>query len=849
VFRLIVRGLGARRLRSALTALSILIGVAMVSGTFVLSDQIRTAFDEIFVEANEGIDVIVSRRPAFESQQAPDAGPLPQSLVETVAAVEGVGRVEGQVVATGALVVDGDYLGPPGQSGAPALVVSSSPDPIGVTKVVEGSIPAAPGEVAVDEDMADREDLAVGQTAQLATRVGLRPVRISGVFRIDAAIGGATIVVVTLPDAQAWFDREGQVSVINAAAGAGVSPETLARRVSAVVPPDVRVQTGMENAADQSEMIGDAIGNFITPVLLGLAGVAVLVGAFIIFNVFSITVAQRTRELAMLRTIGASRRQLLAGVLGEALVIAAVAAVVGLFGGFAFAALIVALFEGFGFGLPTAGAELAPRTIVTALAVGIVVPLIAALIPALRATRVPPVAALREGAVLPRSRLSRLSPYIAAGLAVVGALVLVTGFTGERGVTDRLLALVGGALLILFAGGMVMRYAIRPLVRAVGRPLEVAFGGTARLARENTARDPARTSSTAASLAIGVALVVLVTVLAQGFKESFIGALDRLVQADLIVTGRGFSYIPSASADAIRAVPGVAGVAPIAFAEVRVDGDSEGLNAIDPAAAAELFEFDWQDAGSDALFARLGPDTAVVEADFAAQHELGVGDRFAVTAIGNERAEWEVIGIYEDPQLFLGATVANVAFEPLAADQDPVVIVARYAPGADAAATQAAVEAALEDFPAAEVRSKPEYTEFVEGQVNQFLSFLYVLLAFSVLISLVGIVVTLVLSVYERTREIGMLRAIGTTRPQLRRIVRLESAITATIGSILGVGVGLLLGWLMIEALADQGIVFVIPWISLGVVLVAAFVLGVLAGVFPARRAARLDVLQALSYE
>jgi putative ABC transport system permease protein len=220
-----------------------------------------------------------------------------------------------------------------------------------------------------------------------------------------------------------------------------------------------------------------------------------------------------------------------------------------------------------------------------------------------------------------------------------------------------------------------------------------------------------------------------------------------------------------------------------------------------------------------------------------------------VTAIGNERAEWEVIGIYEDPQLFLGATVANVAFEPLAADQDPVVIVARYAPGADAAATQAAVEAALEDFPAAEVRSKPEYTEFVEGQVNQFLSFLYVLLAFSVLISLVGIVVTLVLSVYERTREIGMLRAIGTTRPQLRRIVRLESAITATIGSILGVGVGLLLGWLMIEALADQGIVFVIPWISLGVVLVAAFVLGVLAGVFPARRAARLDVLQALSYE
>ncbi|MDX6555368.1 MAG: putative transport system permease protein [Miltoncostaeaceae bacterium] len=847
MLRLILRGLGARRLRSALTALSILIGVAMVSGTFVLTDQIRHAFDDIFVEANEGIDVIVSTKPAFESQQSPDAGPLPESLVARVGAVDGVARVEGQVLATGALVVDGKYLGSKG--GAPSLVVSSSPDPVGTTKVVDGSIPDAPGEIAVDDDMADSKDLSVGQKAQLATKVGLRPVTISGIFHIDAAIGGATIVVTTLEDAQRWYDREGEVSVINAAAADGTSPATLARRVQAVVPDGVRVQTGLENAQEQSDQVGDAIGTFITPVLLGLAAVAVLVGAFIIFNVFSITVAQRTRELAMLRTIGASRRQLLQGVLGEALVIAIVASILGLLGGFLFAALVVGLFDAFGFGLPTAGAELQGRTIATALIVGITVPLIAALIPALRATRIAPVAALREGAVLPRGRLSRLSPVIAAILGVLGVLILVAGLASDSGVGQRLLTLMAGAVLLLAAAAMVLRYAVRPIVRVVAKPLQALYGGTATLARDNTARNPARTASTASALTIGVALVVLVTVLAQGFKESFTGALDKLVQADLIVTSRDFSFIPRAAVDAMRAVPGMGGVAPVAFAEVRVDGASDALNGIDPRSGAELFEFDWKDGGSDALFGRLGRDDAVIEDGFATEHHLEVGDGFTAIAVGGERATLRVIGIYKDPQLFTGATVANLAFDPLVPDDDPFVIVARYAPGADRDTVRAGVEKALEQFPAAEVRSKSEYTDSVEGQVNQLLTFLYVLLAFSVLISLVGIVVTLVLTIYERTREIGMLRAIGTTRPQLRRIVRLESAITATIGSLLGMVVGLVLGWLMIEGLGSEGIVFVVPWVQLVVILLAAFGLGVLAGVFPARRAAKLDVLRALSYE
>ncbi len=397
---------------------------------------------------------------------------------------------------------------------------------------------------------------------------------------------------------------------------------------------------------------------------------------------------------------------------------------------------------------------------------------------------------------------------------MLGALILIAGLASDASVSQRLLSLMAGALLLLAAAAMVLRYAIRPIVGVVARPLEALYGGTARLARENTARNPARTASTASALTIGVALVVLVTVLAQGFKESFTGALDRLVQADLIVTARDFSFIPRAAVDAMREVPGVGGVAPVAFAEIRVDGGTDTLNGIDPRSGAELFEFDWKDAGSDELFGQLGPDTAVIEEGFATAHGLGVGDRFAATAIGGESATLRVIGIYDDPQLFTGATVANLAFDPLVPDDDPFVIVARYAPGADRDAVREGVETAMEQFPAAKVESKSEYTESVEQQVNQLLAFLYVLLAFSVLISLVGIVVTLVLSIYERTREIGMLRAIGTTRPQLRRIVRLESAITATIGSLLGVAVGLVLGWLMIEALSGEGIVFVIPWIA-----------------------------------
>lgn len=848
--RLVLRGLGARKLRSALTAVAILLGVAMVSGTFVLTDQIRDAFDRIFAQANAGIDVVVTERPSFTSQQGQPAGPIPESVLSSVRDVDGVAAAEGQIIATGALVVDGEYLGSEG--GAPALVVSTlQAEPFETAAdLVAGRTARASGEVVVESAQAASEDLRVGQRVGLATDVGVRSVEIVGIFDFPAATGGASIVAIPLQDAQAWFDREGQLSLIAVAAQPGVSPDALAGRVEAVLPAGVRAQTGAENAQEQADTISDAIGAFLTPVLLALGGVALLVGAFIIFNTFAITVAQRTRELAITRTVGADRRQVMAAVLGEALVVGVLASVVGLFGGFGFAGLVAGLFDAVGFGLPTASPALAPRTVVLALGVGIAITLLAALIPALRATRVPPVAAMREGATLPRSRLSRVAPYLGAIVAALGVAILVLGLVGGGGASERLFALVGGALLILAGAAPLVRTIVRPLARAAGWPLEKAFGGPARLARDNAGRNPARTAATAGALVIGVALVVLVTVLARGFQESFTGAIEQQVRGDLIVTGEGFALLPESAADALRAPPAIEAVASVASAQVLVEGGGMAtINAVQPEVAARLFDFDWKGEGGDALLQRLGPDTAVVEADFARANDLERGDTLTLTGIGGASATFTVTGVYRDPQLFLGVTVAQPAYERLVPEADPFLLVAQAAPGVSPPEARGVAEAALERYPVAEVQTRGQFIAAIEDRVSQILALLYVLLGFSVVISLFGIVNTLVLSVLERTREIGMLRAIGTTRRQLRAIVRYESAITAAIGAVLGVAVGLLFGWLMTLALRDEGIEFVFPLSALLVTLVVAVIAGTLAGVLPARRAARLDVLRALSYE
>ncbi len=587
-------------------------------------------------------------------------------------------------------MVDGDIV--ESEGGAPAIVVSNVDPSINPNVPLEGRLPENPGEIAVIKDTADKKDLTVGQSGiALATDEGTKPVKLVGIFRYGdvESIGGATVVLTTFADAQRWFEREGETSVVFAKAQDGVSSTQLRDRIRAALPDTDKVETATENAESQSEDIADEITGFLGPALLAFAGVALFVGAFIIFNTFSITVAQRVREFGMTRTLGATRGQVLRNVIGEALVIGILASIIGLLAGIGIARGIQALFDAVGFGLPATGIQIKPRTVIVALLIGVVVTVLASIGPALRATRVPPIAAVQEGAVLPRGRLSRISPYLAVLLLVAGILLFVYALFSDLGATEALLLLAIGAILVFLGVGMLARFIVRPLAKVIGAPIEAAAGTTGHIARANATRNPARTAATAAALMIGVGLVTFVAIFAQGLKDSFTGAIDRVIQGDLILRTQNFDPFPAAAEPATASVPGVAATEFLRFPEIRATpGGSQILNTIDPAEAADVFNFDWRGGASDALFEQLGTDGALIETNLAKSSGLRTGDTFTVTTNRGNSGPFKVLGEYRDPVLFTGITVSDAAADRLDIPPDPSVGVVKFEPGADANAVQ-----------------------------------------------------------------------------------------------------------------------------------------------------------------
>jgi len=478
------------------------------------------------------------------------------------------------------------------------------------------------------------------------------------------------------------------------------------------------------------------------------------------------------------------------------------------------------------------------------------VALVAALGPALRATRVPPVAALHEGATLPPSAISRYSAVVAILAAVLGAAALAAGMFVHGPTSSRLLEMALGAVLIFVAVAMVAKHIVRPLASVLGWPAARFAGSAGRLARENATRNPARTAATAAALMIGLAVVVFVAVFAQGFKDSFVSAVDRSVNAAVVVSGTSGGSFPGAALDAVKAVPDIDQATGIYTANAQIDGrGTTAFTAVDPVTFGPMWRFHWLKGGSDALLGKLTDNSALVEEQFAAKYNLSKGKSFVALGQTGARHRFTVIGEYRDPTLLTGFTVAQSAFDQLVpSDQrDPLYIIATTSATPEQA--KAAVTSALTSFPTAKVQTKAEYTASVKKQVDQLLTLIYALLAVSVIISIFGIVNTLVLSVYERTREIGMLRAIGTTRRQMRRIVRYESVITSVIGGILGTILGVVFAYVVSTRLASQGITFSVPWGQLVAFLIVAAIVGVVAAVLPAHRAARVNILDAIHYE
>ena len=849
---LALRSLGQRKLRTALTALAVLLGVAMIAGTYIQTDRIRGAFESLTQTVNLGTDVVISPREAFSSDLGAPAQTLDEDLAATVGAMPGVRLAEGQLTESGSLVIGGEAVS---TGFAPSVVASWSREPFDSFRYVDGGPPRRPGDVVIDNQLAADEGLRVGQHVGLSTRSGVQRVIISGigVWGDGTSLGGATLVVPRLADVQRWFQRPGELSRIVVAADPGVSPDRLATSIRRELSRNVTVKTGVADAAEQADAANDAIGSFLTPALLALSGAALLVGAFIIFNTFSITVAQRAREFALLRSLGATRAQVLVTVAVEALALGVVASVLGLFAGLGIAALLGALFDA-ALDLPSSALVLAGRTIVLSLGVGIVVTLLAAMVPAVRATRVPPVSALHADALTAQPRGRRRTPYVAAAVSLLGLLALLQGMFGSGPAATRLGGLAGGAVLVFVGAALVARYVVQPVAGAIGRPLALAFHEPGRLARENAMRNPGRTATTSAALMVGLALVVFVAVFAAGLKTSITGSLEELVRADIAVTAKGFQPLPPNAQDAIRSVPGVYAAMGQYMDQIQVNGKranqaTDTLDGVEARLLPSVYRPKWLRGGSDALIERLHGDTALIEEQFAKTHGIAVGDRFRIETPSGGKASLLAIGEYRDPQILQGILVDLPMFQRVSALHDPWAFFVTAAPGADRAEVQARVAAALDRFPTAEVRSNQEYRDLINEQVNQIVYLLYALLAMSLVISLFGIANSLFLAVHERTREFGLLRAVGATQRQVRRVVRYESVITAVIGALLGTLVGVLFAALATAALSDLGLGFALPLGQLALFLVLAVVVGVVGAAVPARRAARVDVLDAMRHD
>jgi putative ABC transport system permease protein len=852
VIRVALKGLLGRKLRTSLTAIAIVLGVAMVAGTFMLTDSIDNAFDSIFTNVRKGSSAVISGKTAFDIST--DAGATAPTMNESLLAkVRGLPEVE---AAEGSVNGEAHLIGKNGKAivygGAPNLgfSIANGASRFNPLTLVEGSWPKH-GDVVVDESTANKQHFKLGQTVGVQSLGASQVYRISGFVHFGAAstLGGATLAGFDLPTAQKLFDKQGRLDEIAVAAKPGVSDEQLVQQLNANVPPTAQVKTAAQQAKDDAADTNSFI-SFLRGFLLAFGGIALFVGSFVIANSLSITIAQRTREFATVRTVGASRRQILTSILIEALVVGVLASIVGLIAGFGLAKGLFSLFDAVGFTLPNSGLILTRTAVIIALAAGILVTVVASLRPAIRATRVPPLAAVREGATLPPSRFAYLRLPGSILVTVLGFAALLWALFGPSHSTTGLLVWMGvGALLIFLGVALLAQRLVRPLAAGLGWP-SARLGGTAGvLARSNSRRNPQRTASTASALMIGLALVTLVAVLASGIVSTFRGAVDDLWKnADYAITAQNnFSPIPTSAADAAAKTPGVEAVGDVRAGQAKSFGSVYNATAVNPA-TSRIFAMDWKD-GSDAVLANLGSDGAFVDDGFAKDHHLAVGSTLQQTFPSGQSATFRVKGIFKPPtggSPFGPVTISADTwdrFNPQPQNLYSFVIMK----GGETDANRAALDKALSEFPNAKVATRQEFIDNQISGLNSILNILYVLLALSVLVSFFGIVNTLVLTVFERTREIGMLRAVGMTRRQIRRMIRHESIITSMIGGVLGILLGIALGGLLVARI--DFIDFTLPVVQLIVFAVAAIVVGIIAAIFPARRAARLNVLEALQYE
>ncbi len=848
-----LKGMAGRKLRTVLTALAVVLGVALIAGTYILTDTIDRQFDQIFAQVRQGVDVSVTPKKLFNSDNNANPPAFPASYVSQVQQVPGVQKAAGGIFDNGVILDNkGKKIG--GSNGAPNFISSDAPAPFNPFHYVAGHGPTAPNQISIDKYTADKQHWHVGSTVRVGGRGPAEPYTVVGIAKFGKLNGlaGAAIAVMTLDQAQKVTNKVGKLDGIDIKAAPGIKPEALVGRVQQALPNTVTVRTGAEQAAKDASDTKSGLG-FIKTLLLVFAGVALFVGAFMIFNSFSITIAQRTRELSMLRTVGASRRQVLGSVLGEAVVMGFSASVIGLGLGIVLAKGLKALFKAVGADLPGGSAVVESRTIIVSLIVGTLVTVIASLSPALRATRIQPIEGVREGAVIPRTRFSKIkTPFGAVTLGLGVALMCLGLLTNSTG-SAVWLPLLFGTVLVFIGAAMFSSKLVRPIASLVGRPMESLRGVSGQLARENATRNTARTASTAAALMVGLALVSGVTIFAAGIKKSVNSAIDNSVKAGLVVENKdGWSSIPQSAGKSVAQVPGVGNSSEIRLSQAKVAGVSgtPDVSGVNPVTLPSVYQLDWKK-GSNATLSRLDGNNAIVSESWSKSKHRKVGQQISITTQSGNHATYTIIGTYKNNVHFLGdIAVTNTTLARDFKVTDDQFVMYGLKPGANPDQVKAQASKVLAaQYPNAEADTKSGFKKTQTEWINQISAFFYVLLSLAVIVSLFGIVNTLVLAIYERTRELGLLRAVGMSKRQVKRIVRYESVITALIGAILGTVLGVFFAVIVSRPLAGEGFQLSFPVGTLVILLILAGLAGVLAAITPARRASKLNVLEALAYE
>ena len=844
MLRIALKGILGRKARLVLTSLAVILGTAFLSGTAVFSATLNRTFDNLFSDVFRNVDSYVRSTQVIEADfGAEERQRIPAELIATIEAVPGVGDVQGDIQAFARIIgKDGQPLGSDG-AGPPTFGSVGEEFKGALWTISEGKFPSNSTEVALDEASAKAGNYVVGDTVKVVAQAGSREFTLVGIagYGDVRSPGGATFALFDLATAQEFLAKPGFVDAILISGDGSASDEELAKAINAVIPSSYKTETltGAEITKETQDQIGSAL-SFFSILLSTFSYIALGVGSFVIYNVFSISAAQRQRENALLRAIGASKKQVTRALMIESVVVGLFGSTIGLFAGIGLSKALSALLKAASIDLPSGDLVVPSSAIVNTIVVGLIVTVASAWLPARRAGRVPPLAAMRETAIEVVA-LTRRRTIFGLALIALGAASIIAVTNGASNTW------LGLGILFVFSGTITLGPVIaRPVALLLGKPAEKFRGVTGTMARQNSARNPKRTSRTASPVLIGVALVTAVAALAASISSQIDGVFTQQFKGDYAINtnARGFGGLSPSLADDINTLPEVERATGIGLLTVKIDGKGQYLTTINPATVEGVFDIGL----TSGTYADLTPETIFVSQQYAENNDAKLGDTIAVTLADAQVKSLSIAGIYEFDELAGKYTVSRDLTKDTTVITFDLGVYIKIKDGVSQESAQTALQAAVDKYGQGTLLSKREYIDSQSGQINQLLGLIYGLLFLSVIIAVVGIIITLLLSVFERQREIGLLRAVGMTKSQVRTTVRWESVITSLLGAVVGIVLGVGLGWVIVYALRDQGLsAFSVPVGTTVSILIMAFVIGVLAAVYPAWRATRVNLLAAIT--